>query len=777
MRIIYYSLSLLFIFLKLQAQELAIGDWNVHTPYRNAISVAESDQKIYCASESSLFSYNLDDNAVETLSKASGLSDAGINTIAYSKEYETLIIAYSNGNIDLIQGGQIINLSDIKRKSMIGTKSINHIFFMESQAWLACSFGIVILDITSKNFLGNWIIGPNGTNIEVKDLTFDGQYIYASTADGVYRADINSPNIQDYNYWSQMEGLPSGNYNLIAYFMGKVFTNYSASSGSESDTLYEFDGSQWEYATSLAEIDSSVNYRRYSMRETNNMLIIGGYNNNAKAYDTTGNIIQSTSNYGSSKDVRDALYGKDGNLWIADHGFGLVRSGSSGGYDVISPSGPVSSNVFDICIDQDMLWIAPGGVAANFSLNYIKEGISYYNDGSWSYLSSAQISAFDTLPDLLSVAIHPDDPAHVFIGSSIDGVLEFNNYALDTIYTHYNSTLSYPGGTSFVRVETTDIEFDSDKNLWVTNIGVANPLSVKLSSDEWKSFDCGGLVSSSKRFTNLIIDPYNQKWVTINEGGILVFDEKETYDDDSDDLAQVLNTTVGNGGLHTNSVTCLALDLDSAIWIGTNEGPCVISYPQGVFTADDFDSNRPQVYYDGHPEYLLQNENITDIAVDGANRKWLATETSGVYLVSEDGSEQIAHFDEDNSPLLSNNVRTIAINQANGEIFFGTDKGIVSYKGTATEGAESYDEILIYPNPVRKNFGGTIAINGLMANSSVHITDIAGNLVYKTIAEGGQANWDGKNFKEEEVCNGIYLVFCSSENGGESVIGKIAIAR
>ncbi len=759
------------------AQEIAIGEWNVHIPYRNAIAVAESDTKIYCASESSLFTYDLNDNSVTTFTKASGLSDAGISTIAYSKEYETLIIAYSNGNIDLVENNKIINLSDIKRKSITGTKTINHIMFMGNEAWMACSFGIVILDITSKNFLGNWYIGPNGTNVEVKDLTFDEQYIYASTADGIYRADINSINIQDYNYWSKMSGLPSGNYNCICSFANKIYTNYSTTK-SNADTLYEFNGSEWNYAK-LENIDETNTDKRPSIRVCNNQLVVS-FNYYVRVYNDSGVSILTSGNYGTGKDTRDGLYDKNGYIWLADNGYGLIRSSPWGGILTMAPSGPSSMNVFDIASSGAEIWVAPGGLSPTYSNIYNIDGVSNYKDGEWTYYAGEQIPELDTCFDIITTAINPSNTADVFFGSSLRGVLELNNNQLVNVFSYYNSPLSYPSGQdcqSYCRVDISDLEFDNESNLWVLNPTVTKPLVVKLSTGDWKSFSCDNLISTSKRPTHVITDPYNQKWVTIDAGGILVFDEKNTYDDESDDLAKVLNTSAGNGGLHTNSVTCVALDLDSAIWIGTNEGPCIITSPEYVFTGDNFDASRPIVSYGDYAEYLLQNEYITVIAVDGANRKWIGTQTSGVYLVSSDGLTQIEHFDDSNSPLLSNNIRSIAINSITGEVFFGTDKGIVSYKGTATAGTSTYDEMFIYPNPVRESFAGSVAIRGLVANSDVKITDISGNIVYQTIAEGGQATWNRMNFKGEVVRSGIYLVFCTSPDGTQNKVGKIAFVH
>lgn len=775
-----YSIFLFFLVMKAYAQEIAVGQWNVHVPYKNTIAVAESDHKIYCGGENALFYYDLNDNSISTLSKASGLSDVGISTIAYSKEYEILIIAYSNGNIDLIENDKIINLSDIKRKSMVGAKNIYKIAIINNEAWMACSFGIVVLDIASKNFLGNWTIGPNGTNIEVMDLTTDNQYMYASTADGVYRADLNSPNIQDYNYWFKLSGLPSGMYNAICFFENKVYANYHTSA-QYGDTLYEYDGVSWSYATSLENMGPTQIDRRESIRLTNDKLVISSFAF-VTVYGDSGLIEFSSANYGTGKDIRDGLYSKNGYIWLADNGYGLIRSGPQGGYEVIAPSGPRTSNVFDMAIEENVLWAAPGGVSPTWSNSYIKDGIFFYKESEWGDINKDKVSsgALDTIVDYLAVAIDPSNPNHAFVGSWDDGVLEFTTSDFVTVYSYSNSTLMHPPNqdcNSYCRNQIADLNFDANTNLWVANTGASDPLSVRLSTAEWKSFSCDNLVGIDKFMTHILCDPYNQKWVSIQDGGVLVFNENQTYDDESDDFAKILNTSVGNGALHTNSVTCIAIDRDSAIWLGTNEGPCIISSPSYVFSGLDFDSYRPQVWYDSHYEWLLQNEYITDIAVDGANRKWIATETSGAYLVSEDGSEQILHFDEENSPLLSNNIRSIAINQITGEVFFGTDKGIVSYKGDATEGTLTYDNVLVYPNPVREDFAGTIAIRGLVTNSVVRITDITGNLIYQTIAEGGQANWNGNNFKGDRAQTGVYLVLCVSPDGTEKFVTKIAFVN
>jgi hypothetical protein len=143
--------------------------------------------------------------------------------------------------------------------------------------------------------------------------------------------------------------------------------------------------------------------------------------------------------------------------------------------------------------------------------------------------------------------------------------------------------------------------------------------------------------------------------------------------------------------------------------------------------------------------------------------------------MSPDGTQQILNFNTTNSPLLSNTITDIAINHETGEVFFGTDAGIISYKATATAGREVNENVYAYPNPVREGYEGPIAVKGLVTDADVKITDISGALVYSTRAEGGQAIWHGKNFAGDRVSTGVYLVFITNEDGSETMVSKILV--
>ena len=254
-------------------------------------------------------------------------------------------------------------------------------------------------------------------------------------------------------------------------------------------------------------------------------------------------------------------------------------------------------------------------------------------------------------------------------------------------------------------------------------------------------------------------------------GGLMVYNGAATVPNASN--TKKLSTAVGTGALPSTNVFCLAEDNDGEIWVGTDKGIAVFYSPSTVFAGENFDSQQILIEQDGQVQILLETELIQAIAIDDANRKWIATVNSGVFLMSADGTKQIHHFDESNSPLFSNDVKSIVINHKTGEVFFGTTKGLVSFRGTAAEGFEFFTDVYSFPNPVKHAYEGPIAIKGLVTNSTLKITDISGTLVYETVSEGGQAIWYGKNFNGERVATGVYMVFCTNEDGTKKALTKI----
>ena len=229
-------------------------------------------------------------------------------------------------------------------------------------------------------------------------------------------------------------------------------------------------------------------------------------------------------------------------------------------------------------------------------------------------------------------------------------------------------------------------------------------------------------------------------------------------------------------------MNCITQDMDGEMWIGTDKGIKVAYNIADIFETSDGLTSKTEcqniIYQEnGIAQYLLNFENITCIMIDGGNRKWVGTERNGIYVLSASGNEQLFHFTAENSPLISNRIICMAQNGKTGEVFIGTDRGIVSYKAESTKGAEEAGKLTVYPNPLRPHHSGTIAIKGFVADSDVRITDVAGKTVAHLKSIGGQAVWDGRNFNGEEVASGVYLIFSSAEEGSRTACGKVLIIR
>ncbi len=778
--------SLLLAFLSgLQAQELALGQWRVHLPYIKTRKIADTGTKLFCASDRGLFYFNRTDNSVNPLSKITGLAELSVSTIAYDAPTQILVIAYTNANIDLLAGNRIINISDIKRKNITGDKNIYGISFHDNLAYLSCGFGIVVLDLIKNEIKDTYYIGANGSQIKVFDIAFYGNFIYAATEDGVYKADINNPSLGNYTNWTN--DLPdignAGDYNHIKVFDNKILVNYAKPDAAASNSLDEikmYDGSSW--ITPPSSVPQSIT-KNYSFNENGDKFYLTN-SNSVRVFDNSLNQIRNIDNgVYDSPTPKDAIGDSDGLMWIADNKKGLVKLTATNSYNFIFPNGPQSELVSAMSVVNSHLWITHATRSAGWFNTYEPGNFSDYVDGYWKTYNSS------TLPnspynlniyfDMMSLAVDPDNSNHAFIGSKVNGVLEMLDGNPVNAYRDNNSSLQVGIGNPG-ECQAVGMGFDKSKNLWVLNSLAAKPVNVKTPSGDWFAFSIPG-ISGAPLFGDMMVDSYGQKWINVigNNSplgnGLVVFDDKGTLDDATDDVARFITSGIGRGNLPSSDIRAIVEDKDNEVWLGTGKGVCVFYSPSAIITSTNYDAQQILIKQDGINQYLLESEVVTAIAVDGANRKWIGTESGGVFLMSADGTKQITNFNINNSPLLSNFIIAISIDQKTGEVYFGTNEGLISYKGDALDGEGGCKDILVYPNPVRENYTGPIAIKGLVPNGSVKITDVSGNLVYETKSNGTQAIWYGKNFSGEKAHTGVYLVFSSDDEGQNTCVTKLLL--
>lgn len=758
----------------LQSQPM-IGQWRTHLPFQQVIDVEVAGEETFAATPFEIFVYNNQDNSIRLLNKVNGLNDVGISNIRYSLAHNTLVVAYANTNLDLVRGNEVTNISDIRNKELAGNKTINRVFLRDQYAYLACGFGIVVIDLLREEVHDTYIIGPEGSFVNVHDIDIYNNTFFAATEEGIYYAPVDSPNLADFNQWSKDERLihPNLNYNHVESFGDKLYVNYTRNAFN-TDTLFVFDGENWGY------FDNENTSLHRSLRSYDDHFIIVNHYN-VYVYDEQMNKMYSIyAPDDKSIEPLAAALDSQQNVWLGDRRQGLIKTSNTGfSGDFILPNGPFTKNVYAMKARGDQLWVAPGGRRNDWGKMWMTDGVFSFVDNQWRTHNRINTTAMDTISDMVSVAIDPTNHNRTYIGSWQAGVLVFENNELTNIYSKHNSSLQGWVASSTGIVNISGLDFDSYNNLWVANTGAPDVLSMKTPEGQWRSFNLGAAASGID-IGNMIVDKSNQKWVIRRqEGMVMVFNDNDTFDNPADDQLKILGSSPGNGNIPGNTLFSMAVDHDGAVWVGTDAGPAIFYAPERIFQEGvDFDAQQilvPRNDGTGQADYLLGSEKILSIAIDGANRKWFGTE-NGVFLMSKDGLEQIHHFHKENSPLLSNTVNSIAID-GNGEVFFGTTDGIISYKGSATPGGEINKDVYAYPNPVRPGYTGLIAVKGLVRDAYVKFTDISGNVVYQTRAEGGQAVWDGHTLNGRKVKPGIYLVFVSDSEGFETLATKILLMQ
>jgi len=774
----FYRIIIFFSFLISEnacAQGIGISQWRTHLPYQKVIDVAETNSLIYAATPFSLFTYNPADNRVAPFDKVNGLNDIGISKIAYNTQNKRLLVAYTDANIDLIdEEGTVTNIPDIYNKEMLGLKTINNIFFLDHFAYLSCSFGIVVLDVARQEIKDTYFIGTDGKPLNVNDITANDTAFFAATQSGLYYASRMAPNLADFHFWHRIDNFyrPGQAFNQVMSFNNKVYANYFAG-GWDGDTLYVFDGRQWEdFLPGNHDRHNQLNV------ENSQLFVVNRYS--VKVYDTSGKEVINIS-HAQGESIEPLAVAGDVNqwIWVATKNHGLLRTTANGGGEFIKPGGPGSQHVFALDAAGDNIWVVPGGYQADWSKAYIHDGVFAFTVGQWTNYNNNNTPALDSISDMVSVKVDPENPETTYVGTWQEGILKFEKGQLTQIYTPENSSLG-PWLSDMRLVNISGMDYDNQHDLWVANTGARNLLSVLKNNGKWKSFYLGNSLSGID-VASLIVDADNQIWVRKRKNGMLiVYSFNNTVDDVSDDRVKVLNASRGNGNIPGSTVYSFATDRDGAVWVGTDKGVAVFYNPGDIFTSGvDFDAQQilvPRNDGSGLADLLLVTETVTAIAVDGANQKWIGTQRAGVFLLSADGQKQIHHFTAENSPLLSNSITGITID-ADGEVFIGTGQGLISYRGEATTGHKTNTDVYAFPNPVQPGYAGPIAVKGLVTDASVKITDSYGNLVFETRAQGGQAVWNGKTFDGRQVSAGIYMVFITNNMGTQTLVTKIMIIR
>jgi len=773
--------QLLFILLILSQysfSQLAMGKWRTHFAYNAIEQIAQSDNKIFAVSEGSLFSIEKNTECIENeegckeyYGKMSGLNDGIISRIGFDNQNKKLLIIYKNGNIDIMSNGGTYNIPDLYNKKLSVSKEVNDISFFGDRAYLSCNFGIVVLNTKKNEISDSYFIGPNGSEIKILSTSIVENKLYALTENLIYTANVNEPNLVNFEYWSTLPILPgNGELKKIDVFAEKLILQ-------RGDKLYSYtttDG--WHnILPELSASNYSISNKKMIIYSSTTALYIADETLSTKLIENVGEVLA------AEYDTENQLY------WLAGNAKGVIATTENPLIEpkIFKPLGPAVNSPWSMTFAGEKLFVVPGG---RWAAQYEKRGeVMIFENEKWTNLNTDSIrkEINNNVNDFMNIAVDPTDKNHFFVTSYGTGLYEFKDNKFIKWHNHLNSTLETvvpANATNYIRLD--GAIFDKNGNLFLANIGVVAGIKLLTKNGEWKQLRYPE--SSNSAFNTILISKQNpnHKWVNSIRytPGIFVFDDNGTPENNDDDpnstfLSTFIDTDNEGAKISPSNIYCLVEDQNGVIWAGTEQGPLLFYNTSKVFDVG-YTCSRVKIPRNdgtGLADYLLQSDRVKSIAIDGANRKWIGTESSGVYLMSENGQETIKQFNTTNSPLLSNDIISIAINPLSGEVFFGTSKGLVSYQGDAVNANEEFKDVHVYPNPVREDYNGIITITGLIKDTQVKITDLNGNLVCQTISNGGIATWDGKNTNGNKVNTGIYLVICAYEDGTQNAVTKIMV--
>jgi ligand-binding sensor domain-containing protein len=738
--------------------------WKGYFSYNEIVDVESSTNAVFASTQNALFSQIVASSNLNIYNSITGLKPDVITTIHHSDAFNKTFVGNNNGLI-LIQNadGSVTTKVDVIEEVPVppNKKKINDFYEFNGRLYIATDYGISVIDLSTSEFISTYFIGTSGEETEVLQTTVFNNEIYAVTRSfGIRKANLNNPNLFDFSQWQTFDA---------GFWVGIVTFNNQLIATNTNARTYRFNG------TTSFEI---LNHNQAGLKlKTNGTELIVTTQNNIYVLNQSFSILVHITQIPDFAVRFTAASVVGGFIYIGTEKDGLFSTTLTNPtvFTAMSPNGPLQNSTFRLKKAINKIWVVHGDYSQSFNPYPLDElGISTFTaDQGWSVIPYSDLSGAKSLSD---IAINPSNQNQVYVTSYFSGLLKmFGNTIelLNNTNTGANGleSLVLPGNPTYVDIRINSPAFDREGNLWVTNAYVDRGIKVLRANGQWQSYNLSGITAnlSTGRYNAMAIDKNGTKWIPAYNDGVVAFNENYN------NKFIVINQE--NADLPTTVVNCVAIDNRNQLWIGTMAGLRVLSGVDRFISETELDVF-PIIIQEGDlAQELFYQQPILDIAVDGANRKWVSIADGGVFLVSSNGQQTIYRFDKSNSPLPSNNVLDIEIDGVSGEVFFATDKGIVSFLGTSTKPSDSLGDVYVYPNPVRPEFLGTVKISGLTDKANIKITDIEGNLVYETTSSGGTIEWDTKAFGKHKVASGVYMIFVASQDGTDSTVKKVMIIR
>lgn len=742
-----------------QHSNIPLNTWRVHTNRTFATALTVADNKVWVGTKGGLFTYNLTNQTIETYTKMDGLPDLEVSYMGYQLALRKIIVTYANGDIYIIntQNQAIIQLPYVLNATNIfGSKKVNKIIFFNQLALLCADFGGVVVNLSRNEVAEAWLnIGPNGSSLAVYDAAVKNDSILLATSRGLLASRIlPSVNLMDFNSWNTYPAPSLASATLIRTIYNH---NQQWVAGVNFEGLYKKTDAGWQVVSTISgnitQINADANGQLYAATPTH-------------IYNLSHQVLNEVWSNTEAGTIQNFQV-HDSQLWMATSQKGLCRFNGNQ-QQFFAPQGPHTNEVFRLQFVNRQMFLFSGGYDAITTPQFKTATFSTFFNGNWQI--------FDDLTnkggqDIVGVTYDWFRNQYLF-ASAWNGAIVKN--ANETVIINDN-TVSCPLVNTSFGVRVTDVLFDETTGFsWMANIGsesAGNPSFFRLGANN--TCQSYAIPDAEARYPlEIVIDNHGNKWARLRnrrDGGILVFNER--FSNTHVPAYRIFRLGAGNGNLTNQYARCIVKDRNGDIWIGTENGVNVF-YNTAFALVANFNADAVTPIFENRP--LLFDQPVNCIAVDGGNRKWIGT-GNGLYLFSADGTRQIRYFNTQNSPLMSDNIISLAIDPQSGEVFIATDRGVVSYREAATRGNDTEPSVVVFPNPIRSNYTGTIGITGLATDAVVKITDINGVLVHETTANGGTASWNGRDYNGRKIQPGVYIVLTAKDDGSSAVAGKLFV--
>ncbi len=743
--------------------------WKGYFSYKEIKDISQSPTVFYAAAENALFSKDLTTNSLKTTNTIDGLSGQTITSMYHSIAFNKTVIGYKNGLIIIVNDsdGTMLNVVDIITNGVNqNLKRINHFMEYNGILYLSTDFGIVQYNLATSGFGDTFRIGDLGAEIKVSQTAISNGVIYAATSIGIKSANIINPNLNDYNQWTQ---LIAGGFSGVETFGSNVVAS------SNWGQLFKLNGSGFTSFSTLPLVANDLRASGdYLIVSTQTSVYVYSQNLSLMFQINNNQIPNISAKFTCATIIDNLLY-----LGTLEDGVITTTIQNPTIFSFLSPDGPSRNALFAINASTNNVWAVYGGYSSDYNpYTYDYNGLntygfSKYTENGWQ---NTPYSAVLGAKALSKITVNPNNSNLVYLSSFFSGLLKVENDIPTILYDESNSSLESlvltPPNPNYKDLRINGAAFDKSGNLWIGNGWSKNGLKKLSTQGAWSSVNIEPI--SQRYYENsygeVVVDKNGTKWMASSYDGVIAYN-------DTGNLFKKISLGAESGNLPVVDARVVAIDNRNQLWIGTTSGLRVLPSVDRFLTDDQLNSNSIIILENGLAQELLYEQFITDIVVDGANNKWVGTADSGVFQFSSDGQQTLRRFTSSNSPLPSNAINDIDINPTSGEVFFATDKGMVSYKGTSTTASSDLSNVNVYPNPVRPEFEGTVKVSGLSNKCNVKITDIEGNLVYETISQGGTIEWDTKAFGKYNVASGVYMIFISSQDAMDTTVKKVMIIR